>query len=155
MYLVGELADRGRRLTLVRSVRSTADADAGHRLIERALARAAAGDLVSAPEIEAIRGRIVGLPDVPARPSLERDDLIAALAIFLIVVGSTFPVVLPFIMIQDVGTAKNVSRAVAVAMLFFGGLALGRYAGYSSWKSGALMAGIGTVLVVAIIALGG
>jgi hypothetical protein len=40
-------------------------------------------------------------------------------------------------------------------MLFFGGLALGRYAGYSSWKSGALMAGIGTLLVVAIIALGG
>jgi VIT1/CCC1 family predicted Fe2+/Mn2+ transporter len=152
MYLVGEVADRGRRLTLMRSVRSVADAGVGHRLIERALSRAPAGDLVSPPEIEAIRGRIVGLPDVPARPSLERDDLIAALAIFLIVVGSTFPVVLPFIMIQDVETAKH---AIAVAMLFFGGLALGRYAGYSSWKSGALMAGIGTVLVVAIIALGG
>jgi VIT1/CCC1 family predicted Fe2+/Mn2+ transporter len=155
MYLVGEVADRGRRLTLVRSVRSAADAGAGHRLIERALSRAAAGDLVSPLEIEAIRGRIVALTGVPARPSLERDDLIAALAIFLIVVGSTFPVVLPFIMIQDVGTAKNVSRAVAVAMLFFGGLALGRYAGYSRWKSGVSMAGIGTVLVLTIIALGG
>jgi hypothetical protein len=40
-------------------------------------------------------------------------------------------------------------------MLFFGGLALGRYAGYSSWKAGTLMAGIGSGLVVAIIALGG
>ena len=70
-------------------------------------------------------------------------------------VAATFPVVLPFALIDDVGMAKNVSRAVAVAMLFFGGLALGRYAGYGSWKVGLLMAGLGTVLVIAINALGG
>ena len=80
---------------------------------------------------------------------------LAALAIFLIVVASTFPVVLPFVMFDDVGTAKNVSRAVAVAMLFGGGLALGRYAGYGSWKVGLMMAGLGAALVVAINALGG
>ena len=51
--------------------------------------------------------------------------------------------------------AKNVSRGVALAMLFFGGLALGRYAGYGSWKVGLLMAGLGTALVIAINALGG
>ena len=47
------------------------------------------------------------------------------------------------------------SRAVALAMLFCGGLALGRYAGYGSWKAGFMMAGLGTALVVAIKALGG
>ena len=154
MYLVGTIADRGRWLALVRSVRS-ADASAGHRHITYALSRAAGGDLVSPVEIEAIRGRIMALPDVPERPVLERDDLLAALAIFLIVVGSTFPVVVPFLLFPDAGTAKSVSRVVALAMLFCGGLALGRYAGYSSWKAGFLMAGIGTVLVGAIIALGG
>jgi hypothetical protein len=40
-------------------------------------------------------------------------------------------------------------------MLFFGGLALGRYAGYGSWKAGIIMVGLGTGLVVAINALGG
>jgi hypothetical protein len=40
-------------------------------------------------------------------------------------------------------------------MLFFGGLALGRYAGYGSWKVGFMMAGLGAALVVAIRALGG
>jgi VIT1/CCC1 family predicted Fe2+/Mn2+ transporter len=155
MHLVGTVADRGRRFRLVRLVRSAQSADAGRRLIEHALSRAAAGDLVSPVEIEAIRGRIAALSDAPARPTLERDDLVAALGIFLIVVASTFPVVLPFIAIQDVAMAKNVSRAIAVAMLFFGGLALGRYADYSSWKAGVLMAGIGTALVGAIVALGG
>ena len=77
------------------------------------------------------------------------------MAIFLIVVATTFPVVLPFVLIEDVGLAKNASRVIALAMLFCGGLALGRYAGYGSWKVGLMMAGLGAVLVGAIMALGG
>ena len=154
MYLVRTVTDRGRSLTLVRSVRAAADAETGRRLIERSLPQAVAG-LVSPAEIEAIRGRIVALASVPERPTLKWDDLLASLVIFLIVVASTFPVVLPFALIADVGTAKNISRAIALAMLFFGGLALGRYAGYGSWKVGFMMAGLGTALVLAINALGG
>ena len=154
MYLVRTVTDRGRSLTLVRSVRAAPDAETGRRIIERALSRDVAG-FVSPTEIEAMRGRIVALTSLPARPKLNRDDFLAALAIFLIVVASTFPVVLPFALIADVGTAKNVSRAIALAMLFFGGLALGRYAGYGSWKVGLMMVGLGTALVVAINALGG
>jgi hypothetical protein len=78
-----------------------------------------------------------------------------ALQIFLIVVVSTFPVVIPFLLMQDVTLAQNISRGVALAMLFFGGLALGRYAGYGSWRVGLLMAALGTALIVAINALGG
>jgi hypothetical protein len=154
MYLVRTVTDRGRLLTLVRSVRAAPDAESGRRLIERSLPRVAAG-LLSATEIEAARGRIVALTSLPARPKLNRGDVLAALAIFLIVVAATFPVVLPFVLIQDVGTAKNVSRAIALAMLFLGGLALGRYAGYGSWKVGFMLVGLGTGLVVAINALGG
>ena len=154
MYLVRTVTDRGRSLTLVRCVRAAADAETGRRLIERSLPQAVAG-LVSPAEIEAIRGRIVALASVPERPTLKWDDLLASLVIFLIVVASTFPVVLPFALIADVGTAKNVSRAIALAMLFFGGLALGRYAGYGSWKVGFMMVGLGTALVIAINALGG
>jgi VIT1/CCC1 family predicted Fe2+/Mn2+ transporter len=154
MYLVRTVTDRGRSLTLVRSVRATASAEGGRKLIESSLSRVTAG-LVSETEIEAIRGRIVALPSVPERPPLKGSDLLAALGVFLIVVASTFPVVLPFAMIADVGTAKVVSRALALAMLFFGGLALGRYAGYGRWKVGLMMVGLGTALVIAIIALGG
>jgi hypothetical protein len=154
MYLVRTVTDRGRSLTLVRSVRAAPDAETGRRLIERALSRDVAG-LVTSAEVEAMRGRIAALTSLPERPRLNGDDFLAALAIFLIVVASTFPVVLPFALIADVETAKNVSRAIALAMLFFGGLALGRYAGYGSWKVGLMMAGLGTALVVAINALGG
>ena len=154
MYLVRTVTDRGHSLTLVRSVRAAADAEAGRKLIERSLPPAIAG-LVSTAEIEAIRERLVALPPVPERPSLEREDLLAALAICLIVVAATFPVVLPFALIGDVGTAKIVSRAVGLAMLFCGGLVLGRYAGYGTWKTGFIMVALGTGLVGAIMALGG
>jgi len=154
MYLVRTVTDRGRSLTLVRSVQAAPDAETGRKLVERSLSRGAAG-LVSTAEVEAIRARIVALACLPQRPTLRWGDLLASLAIFLIVVASTFPVALPFVLIEDVGTAMAVSRAIALAMLFFGGLALGQHAGYGSWKVGFMMAGLGTALVFAIRALGG
>ena len=154
MYLVRTVADRGRTLTLLRSVQAAPSPETGRRLIERSMERDVAG-LVSATEIEAIRARIMMLSALPARPTLGRDDLLAAVAIFLIVVLATFPVVVPFMLVDNVALAKNASRVIALAMLFFGGIALGRYAGYGNWRVGFLMAGLGTALVVAINALGG
>jgi VIT1/CCC1 family predicted Fe2+/Mn2+ transporter len=154
MHLVRTVAERGRSLTLVRSVRAARNAEAGRKLIADALSPGVA-QLVSAAEIEAIRGRIVALSGVPGRPRLNRGDLLAALAIFLIVVASTFPVALPFVFLEDSGTALSVSRAIGLGMMFLGGLALGRYAGYGSWKTGILMAGLGTVVIVVVVALGG
>ena len=154
MYLVRTVTERGRSITLLRSVRNAADAGTGRKLIEQSLSPIVPG-LVSTAEIEAVRARIVALASMPEKPRLMRDDLLAALSIFLIVVAATFPVVLPFVFIGDIGTAKMVSRGVALAMLFFGGMALGRYAGYGGWKAGFIMVALGTALVAAIMALGG
>ncbi len=153
MYLIRTVTARGKSLTLVRSVRA-ASPEVGRQLIERSVTRFAAG-LLSDAEIEAMRGRIVALASVPERPTLKRDDLVAAFAVFLIVVASTLPVALPFLMFDDVRTALAVSRGIALAMLFVGGVALGRHAGYGSWRVGFMLAGLGTVLVIAIVALGG
>jgi VIT1/CCC1 family predicted Fe2+/Mn2+ transporter len=111
--------------------------------------------LVSDSALDELRNRMLTLAEVPQRPTLRRQDFVGAFAIFLIVVASTFPVVLPFVFIPDVGTAKIVSRVIALAMLFAGGLALGRYAGYGSWKVGLMMTGLGTAVVAAVMALGG
>jgi hypothetical protein len=154
MYVVRSVTDRAKSLVLLHSVRAAPDARAGCALVERSLSKEAA-NLVSPTEIEAIRGRIVGLASVPARPTLEWNDLLSAIAVFLLVVAATFPVVVPFLLMSDVGSAKNVSRAIALVMLFLGGLGLGRYAGYGSWRFGFIMAGLGTALVAAINALGG
>jgi len=154
MYLVRTITMRGRSHSLILAVRSAPDADVGRRIIEEALPKAVAG-LVSSVEIESVRARVMALAQVPPRPQLNRGDALAAVAIFLIVVLATFPVVLPFLFLDNAGLAKNVSRGVAMLMLFGGGLVLGRFAGYGSWRAGLIMAGLGAGLVVAINALGG
>jgi len=154
MYLVRTITERGRKLTLMQAVRGAPDSETGRRLVASSLSTVAAG-LVTDTEVEAVRGRIVALPSLPDRPTLGRDDALAAVGIFLIVVAATFPVVIPFIVIADVDTAKMASRILSLVMLFLGGLALGRYAGYGSLRTGFVMAGLGAALVVAVVALGG
>jgi len=138
----------------VTAVRAAAQPEAGRRLIRASLSPVVA-KLTSEAALEDLRKGVLALSDVPDRPRLELRDGLAALGIFLIVVASTFPVVVPFAVLQDVGLAKTVSRVVALAMLFAGGLALGRHAGYGSWKVGLMMAGLGAALVAAVMALGG
>ena len=133
-------------------MRAAADAEAGRALIERSLPDIAG--VVSPAELEAIREGLVASP-LPERPSLKREDLLAAAETWVIVVAATLFVMLPYALIGDVRLAKIVSRAVALAMLFLGGVALGRYAGYGGWKAGFIMVALGIGLVCAIIALGG
>jgi len=64
-------------------------------------------------------------------------------------------VALPFVMFDDAKLALAVSRGLTLVMLFVGGLALGRYAGFGGWKAGFAMTALGVALTVAIIALGG
>jgi hypothetical protein len=154
MYLVRTATERGRQLRLVHAVRTAPDEERGRALVRRELL-AAFPRATTETQVEAIRARLVELDGVPTQVELDRQDALAALAIFLIVVLATFPVVLPFAFFTEVDTAKWVSRGLSLAMLFAGGLALGRYAGYGSWKAGLLMAGLGTALTVAIVALGG
>ncbi len=154
MYLVRTATDRGRSLAFVQSIRAAADVQSGRKLIKQSLPPLVAR-LISTAEVDAIHARLLTLPSVPSRVHLGRGDLLAALEIFLIVVAATFPVVLPFVLIDDVGTAKTLSRGVALAMLFFAGLALGSHATYGRWKAGLIMAALGTGLVGTIIALGG
>ena len=106
MYLVTTITDRGRSLTLVRSVRSATNAETARSLIKESLSKPLAG-LVTDTEIEAIRERIVASPSLPKRPKLKSEDLLAALAVFLIVVAATFPVAIPFMIIDDIGLAKS------------------------------------------------
>ena len=51
--------------------------------------------------------------------------------------------------------ALRVSNAVAIAMLFGCGWALGRYAGSRPWRVGLGMAVLGLALVAVTVALGG
>jgi hypothetical protein len=154
MFLVRTLTNRGRRLTLALTVKNEPDAAIAVRALRDALPKSMKS-LVSDTQLELIRASIAARTSLPHRPRLVLDDFIGAVGIFVIVVSSTFPVALPFVLFNDTSTALIVSRVLTLAMLFGAGIALGRHAGFGRWRAGFAMVALGVVLTTAIIALGG
>ena len=154
MYLMDNLLDRGRRLSTLHAVRRATDPEQARATISSVLPPLM-GSLMLPGEIENLRQRLTQLPEPPAWPKPTLNDLRGATGVFLLVLLSTFPVVLPFVFIQDARLALHVSNGVAIALLFAGGLALGRYAGLRPLLTGLFMVAIGVVLVGITIALGG
>ena len=154
MYVVTTLTERGRNLRLLQQLRATTQPAVAQRLIGDALPDALARSLPPA-EIDRLWARLQSLPEPARHPRLGGHDFAAAAAVFLLVVASTFPVVVPFMVFDQVVTATRTSNAIAVLILFLAGHALGRHAGYLPWRTGLAMAAIGVLLVVLTIALGG
>lgn len=98
-----------------------------------------------------------GLERLPAgRPSFwPAQEFAVAGLICLIVFGSTLPLVVPFMLMQDPWLAMRASHMVAVATLFALGWGLGRWSGASPFGSAVIFAAVGTVLAGACVALGG
>ena len=153
-YLMNTLGQRGHVSVALRRLRATGDPAAARALLADELP----ADLASAlgeEELEMLRRRLVTLPDAPPRPPIHRDDLRAALAVFLLVFLSTFPVTIPFLLMRDAMRALRVSNAIAIGLLFVGGYNLARFSGWRPWRTGFVMVAVGVALVGLTIALGG
>ena len=154
LYLMGSLAERGRNLLTVRSARQASSPEQARRLMADVLPEPLAS-VLSDDDAESMRQKLLQLPEPPARPSLTKDDALGALAICLWVFVSTFPVVIPFLLIGEVQPALRLSNTIAIAMLFLCGYAFARYTGLRPWPTGLLMVAIGCALVGIAMALGG
>jgi hypothetical protein len=154
MYLMACLSERGQKIATLRAVRNALGSSEAHSAIVEALPDAFANALQAA-ELEAIRRKMSQMPDPPARLRLHKADLLGALAVFLLVFASTFPVAIPFILMRDPMIALRISNGIAVAMLFLTGLTFGRCVGYRPWLFGLSMVLLGSALVAITIALGG
>ena len=115
----------GTRIQVLRRVRAAAKPEDAQILIANQLLPGLASSM-RPEDFESLRRRLVALPDPPARAPLERDDLIGALGVFLLVFLSTFPVAIPFLFMRETMLALRVSNGVAIVLLFLSGY---------SWRS--------------------
>lgn len=152
MYLVRVAIDRHRKVALLQRLHAPQDDRDAHALIAEALPPLLAAAAPTST-LDALRRQLLAAP-IPSK-RLGRDDFVAALGVFVLVVLATFPVVIPFMLISGTQPALRVSNLLALCVLFVSGYALGHYAGGRPWPYGLAMAGIGVALVAAIMALGG
>jgi len=135
------------------TVQESKDPARARRTIAESLPPVVASALTD-KELEGIRERLVILK-APTHKWLELTDVLGCALVFLLVFLSTFPVVVPFLVVHEPRLAIRVSNGVALLMLFVCGMRLGRYAGHGPWRMGLLIAALGGVLVAVTIALGG
>jgi hypothetical protein len=153
MYLLNTLTQRSRNRALAARVRGM-DAAEGRRVFAESLPEHVGA--IAGPEVlEGMRRGLLALP-VSNDAVLRGADFLAAVGIFLLVVVSTFPVVVPFMLTDDAAVAMRHSRIVTLGMLFFAGFALGRYASHPHPAlTGLATMLLGAVLIVTVMALGG
>ncbi len=154
MYLMHSLNRRGVDRQTILTIRTARTREHAHAVIRENVPQPVADELH--PDLlDRIRTRIAEMPVASHKPRLHGEDFRGALAVFLIVVASTLPVIVPFMLMQDLSAAMRISNIIAVAMLAVIGFAYGRASGLSPWWTSASMVLIGGVLVGLTIALGG
>lgn len=154
MYLLARLGERGRYAVVAQAVRRTEDTESAHRMIANELPPLLASTF-EAGQLQFVRQTINQMPVSEVSAMLTKRDWFGALGVCLLVILSTFPVVIPFIVIEDVKLALRVSNVLAVISLFLCGFFFARYAGLRPWATGLALAAISAVMVAIAIALGG
>src|SRR6185436_6756616 len=145
------LAARGRTILTAKAIRDTSDPESARRIIADELPAPLASALPPA-QLELMRERIAQMPVSGASPGLMTHDYLGAAGVCILVILSTFPVVIPFIFIHDARLALRVSNAFAVLLLFLCGFLFGRHAGLQPLATGLVMVGVGVALVCIAIA---
>jgi hypothetical protein len=156
-YVMGGLFHRGRKLRLASAVQAAADEGTAAAAVAAELDPTLA-EVSSKEERQRLYRdivRVVRRLETP-RVRITREDLMGALASFWLVVLSTIPAAVPFLIFRDQPRfALRVSNGLLVALIFLVGFRWARYTGGSGWKTGAALSLVGIALVAVAVALGG
>jgi VIT1/CCC1 family predicted Fe2+/Mn2+ transporter len=93
---------------------------------------------------------------VPRPVGLTRWDFAGALGCVLVAIIAVLPSLVPFVLLRhDYALAVRVSNLVSFAVLFRAGYNWGTYTGFSPWRTGLTLVGVGVLMVAIAIPLGG
>jgi hypothetical protein len=153
-YLMGTIFSRGHGLSVLRRLKVTKDKGTSRNLLADELPLYLSA-ILKPEEVDSINERLVNLESLPQKRIISGSDLKGAFLIFLLVFACTFPVSLPFAVFQNTAFALRISNLIALLILFFGGISVGKYAGFKPFWTGAIIMLLGIILVGLTIALGG
>jgi len=153
-YLMGTIFSRGHGLSILKKLKLTKDKETSRNLLKDEMPLYLTA-ILKPEEVDSINERLVKLESLPRKKIISSADLRASFLIFLLVFACTFPVALPFIFLTNTVTALRISNGIALLILFFGGVSVGKYAGFHPYWTGTIIMVLGIILVAITIALGG
>ena len=156
LYLVNEWFDRGRLRRLGQAIRGAPDEKAAKSLVAGELDELLE-DVTSAPEREQLYARIAN--NVRSKPprsaTVGKADFMGAFTSFWLVVITSAPAAIPFLLFDDARFALRISNAILLAFLFVTGYLWARFTLGKPWLVGLTLLVGGFVLVAVAILLGG
>lgn len=156
MYVLTSLFERGRKARLFRDVLRAPDEATALRRIGGELDGPLL-DLTTPEERRQLHRWILTVlrREKPETLRLRRRDLLGGVAVALVIVLATFPVVVPYLVVADPNLAVRLSHLTALTLLFLLGAWWGRVVGGSPVRIATGLTLVGTALVLVTIALGG
>ncbi|HEY7058074.1 MAG TPA: hypothetical protein VH458_16170 [Vicinamibacterales bacterium] len=154
MHLMSAFGERGHDVITLREVRRAKRPEDAYPVIAGAIPPLLAS-ILKTDDFETIRQGLLRMDEPPSGAAFVREDWLGALGVFLLVFVSTFPVVVPFLVLSDVRLALRLSNLVAIVMLFMAGGILARHGGLNPVRTGLTVVLLGVLLVVITMALGG
>jgi len=156
LYILNQLFARGRIRRLARSVRVATDDRTAVNIVAEELDGFFV-DITRAAERDALYLRVAAhLRSKPVTPnSIKKDDLLGAFTSFWLVVLTSVPAAIPFLLFDNARFALRASNAILLALLFATGWLFARFTLGKPWVVGLSFLIGGGVLVALAIALGG
>lgn len=154
MFVMNVLFERGYSLKVIRKFKQSDNKETAREILKAGI-QPIVSALLKDEELDQLGERIKQLPEPSKKILLSGKDILAGVQIFLLVFLCTFPVAIPFLLIEDVGTALRTSNGVTLLLLFVGGYKLAQYAGFRPVLNALIYTFIGVLLIVFTIALGG
>ena len=116
MFLMSSLLERGRDAVTIRAVRDASSREQARDVILGAV-QPMMTSILTNEDYERLQQGVRLMPDPPT-PGLTKRDWLGALAVFLLVFLSTFPIAIPFLVFRNTRLAIRASNLVAIGMLF-------------------------------------
>jgi hypothetical protein len=156
MYLVTTLYERGRRVRLGRSILQAPTEEEALRRIGAELDEQVEHFATPEERQQLYRWVLRALPRVTTSPKkLSAADMFSALAVALVVLLATVPVIAPFLFIDDVNHAVRFANFVATGLLFLLGYRWAQHTGGRPIAVGLAVAAFGLIMVLVTVLLGG
>jgi VIT1/CCC1 family predicted Fe2+/Mn2+ transporter len=156
MFVLLALFERGRKTRIVEGVLSSPTDEAALERIHQELGNRL--EPLTTPEER--RQVYIWILELARRssnepPRIHREDILGGIAVGLLILVATLPVVVPFLLFSNATTAVRTSNLVTLAMLFGIGWWWGRMVGANALRIAVGVMGVGLTLVLITIALGG
>lgn len=156
MYVMLALFERGRKSRIANCIVAAPDDAASIEFIRAELERRLE-PLTTSEERAQIYRWVLELAKRSSRepPRVCRADILGGIAVAGLVLLATLPILVPFLLVSNVGVAVRISNVIALGMLLWLGLWWGRAVGANPYRISAGVTGVGLALVLITILLGG